>query len=408
MPNGTWHSLLYSLLPSNALKRSFTGFLCLLADTGNTINTPILAHTCELVGADSAQANVIRTREDLIAALEADGYGEAEVVELIDRHTRHLQRSEEQGQPWCEPGQLGCSSNGDAFEARSVPTLLLQGNRDALFNLTDAYWNWKYFRNAADEGVAVSVLTTEGGHMNPLANQTEGSANCGPQASTDLILSWFDFHLKGKDSELYDSIPDVCISVADTAGAENATPAGLVLDDFPVGVQMSTGGIPVRAETLSVTRLAGETAPTFLPLHEVTGDQEVLAGIPRIDRIQVIDDDAGLPGDVTAIAIIGVGIERNGQTFLVDEQVTGLVAGDYTSNPAIGEPGYLMVGIGERLQPGDRVGLMVYSSQVQFSAVSNPGALEAPNPFSLEMEGVELPVLDLATHPTARLDTTTD
>lgn len=403
VPNGTWHSLLYSLLPGNGVKRSFIGILCLLAETGSTANTPAVTRMCELVGPASAQANVIRTWADLIEMLEADGYTEAEVVELFDRHTRYLQRSAEQGQPWCEPGQLGCSSTGDAFSPRSVPTLLIQGNRDVLFNLTEAYWNWKYFRNAASEGVPVSILSTEGGHMNPLANQTEGSANCGGLVGTDIILSWFDFHLKGEESELYNSIPSVCISVADTANAETAEPAGLVLNDFPVGSQSGAGAIPVRLETIALIRTAAEILPTFVALHDVTGESEVLAGIPRLDRVQVIDGDAGLPGDITAIAHIGIGIERGGEVFLVDDQVTSLTVGDYVVNPAIGEPGFLLAGVGERLHPGDQVGLLVYSSHVQFSAVLNPGALESPNPFSLLAEGVEIPVFNLAEHPTAQL-----
>lgn len=402
VPNGTWHSLLYSLLPGDTVKRSFTGLLCLLADTGGTVNTPAVARMCELLGYGSAQANLIRTRDDLISTMEAEGYTEAEIVELFDRHTRHLQRSAEAGQPWCQPGQIGCSSNGDAFVPRSVPTLLLQGNRDVLFNLTDAYWNWGYFRAAADDGVPVSILSTEGGHMNPLANQTEGSANCGSLVGTELILSWFDFHLKGEDSGRYQSIPSVCISVADTRDAHTATPVGLVLEAFPVGSQAAaTGGVPARLESQQVSRSVPEAPPTFIAVHTVSGDAEVLAGIPRLDRATVAN--AEVPGTVTPVAIMGIGIRRGGELILVDDQVTPLVQGDYTSNPNIGESGVLLAGVGELLQPGDEVGLLVYSSHVQYSAVTNPGAADGGNRFTLTLSGLELPILDLNQHPTARL-----
>ncbi|WP_322001706.1 CocE/NonD family hydrolase [Marinobacter alexandrii] len=402
VPNGTWHSLMYSLLPGDAVKRSFTGLLCLLAETGNTVNTPAVARMCELMGPASPQANLIRTRADLIGAMEADGYTEAEVVELFDRHTRHLQRSAEQGQPWCQPGELGCSSNGDAFVPRSVPTLLLQGNRDVLFNLTDAYWNWAYFKQAADEGVPVSILSTEGGHMNPLANQTEGSANCGGLIGTDLILSWFDFHLKGEESSAYTSIPSVCISVADTQNADSAEPAGLVLQDFPVGSQPgATGGIPARLETSEVSRPAPDSPPTFVSVHTVTRENEILAGIPRIDEVTVAN--TALPGTVTPVAYLGIGIQRGSELILVDDQVTSLLEGTHTSNPNIGEQGVLLAGVGEQLQFGDEVGLLVYSSHVQYSAVSNPGAVDGNNRFDLTINGLELPILDLSSHPTARL-----
>ncbi len=403
VPNGTWHSLLYSLLPGDTVKRSFTGLLCLLADTGGTVNTPAVARMCELMGYGSAQANLIRTRTDLISAMEAEGYTEAEVVELFDRHTRHLQRSAEQGQPWCLPGEVGCSSNGEAFLPRSVPTLLLQGNRDVLFNLTDAYWNWTYFQRAAGEDTPVSVLSTEGGHMNPLANQTEGSANCGGLVGTELILDWFDFHLKGKDSPGYRRIPRVCISVADTESAHEAAPAGLILKDFPVGAQVGPGGIPATLLTAAVSHSGMETSPTFVPVHEVTGSSEVLAGVPKIDRVSVRDDDAGTPGGITAVAYFGVGIERDGELILVDDQVTPLVAGVHHANPNIGEAGFLLAGVGEQLQVGDKVGLLVFSTHVQYSAVSNPAAIDVPNPFTVEVKGLGLPILDLSRHPTARL-----
>ncbi len=402
VPNGTWHSLLYSLLPGDAVKRSFTGLLCLLADTGGTVNTPAVARMCELLGYGSAQANLIRTRAELIETMKSEGYSEAEIIEVFDSHTRHLQRVAEQGKPWCLPGQIGCTSNGNAFVPRSVPTLLLQGNRDVLFNLTDSYWNWAYFKQAANEGVPVSILTTEGGHMNPLANQTEGSANCGGLVGTDLILSWFDFHLKGQDSGTYQSTPSVCISVADTESAHTAAPAGLILDDFPVGLQrVSAGGIPARLETFELSRPTPDSPPTFVSVRTVSGEAEILVGVPRIDQVTVAN--AEVPGTVTPVAFMGIGIRRDGQLILVDDQVTPLVEGVHSANPSIGEPGVLLAGVGEQLQPGDEVGLLVYSNHVQYSAVSNPGAVDGSNRFKLILEGLELPILDLSRHPTARL-----
>lgn len=432
VPNGTWHSLMHSLLPGDASKRGFTGLLCLLADTGGVVNTPIVARMCELMGYDSAQANQIRTRSDLVGTMAADGFSEEEILNIFDRHTRYLQRQAANQQPWCTPGELGCSSTGDAFEPRAVPTLLLQGNRDVLFNLTEAYWNWKFLSEVAGEDANVTLLSTEGGHMNPLANQREGTANCGGIIGVEAVKAWFDFHLKGESSAAYRALPRVCISVADTESADTASPAGLILKDFPVGSQSGPGGIAVRQESISAEVDALAIDPVFVPLHLAQGDSQILAGAPRLDSITITDSDADLPGNVAAIAYIGIGIQRGDQLILVDDQVTTLIAGEHHSNPNIGEPGVLLNAVGERLQDGDRVGLLLYPRHIQYEPILNPasiagaeglaatvlgvelppvissldpqsGVVNPPNPYQVQAQGVELPIIDLAEHPTARL-----
>lgn len=432
VPNGTWHSLINSLLPGDAVKNGFDGLLCLLADLGGVVNTPAVARMCELLGYDSLQANTIRTRRDLIDAMTPDGFTEDEVVELFNRHVRHFELRHDRMEPWCTPGDTGCSSTGSAFIARPVPMLLLQGNRDVLFNLTEAYWNWDFYNRISGGTVPVSVLSTEGGHMNPLANQVEGSANCGALIGVDLVRAWLDFHLKGENSSAYQSIPPVCISVADTADAHNAAPAGLVLDDFPVGSQTGMGGVPARLETLTVEVPITAINPVFVPIVTIAGDNQVLAGIPSIESITVTDTDAGGLGDVTAVAYIGTGIQRGGDLILVDDQVTALVEGTHTSNPNLENDAYLLAGVGEQLQDGDQLGLLFYQRHVQYSAVINAnsvggatglvgfiagielppilsaldpvtGLLNPPNPYQIDATGVELPIIDLESHPVATL-----
>lgn len=432
VPNGTWHSLINSLLPGDAVKNSFDALLCLLADTGGVVNTPAVARMCELLGTTSLEAGNIRTRADLVDALGEDGFTEDEVIELFNRHVRHFQLREAAAEPWCTPGDTGCTSTGEAFTSRPVPFLLLQGNRDVIFNMTEAYWNWSYFNQAAGGNADVSVLTTEGAHMNPLVNQVEGSANCGQLIGVDLVKAWFDFHLKGLDTELYQSIPKVCISVADTEDAHNAAPAGLVLNDFPVGSQAAPGGVPARLDSMSVDVLATTTDFVFAPVITITGDNKILAGIPSIESITVTDTDEGDALDVTAVAYFGVGIQRGGDMILVDDQVTALVEGTHTSNPNIENAEYLLAGVGERLQDGDQVGLLFYQRHAQYSAAISAssvggatgivgfvtgvelpplltaldpvtGIVNSPNPYQVDAMGVELPIIDLDSHPDAVL-----
>lgn len=443
VPSGTWHSLINSLLPGDAVKLSFDGLLCLFADgSGPTdpgvTNTQAVTEMCNMIGYRAPQGNLIRTKDDLMAPLEAQGYDREAVLKMFDRQVRHFQRQNGVG-AWCETDRPGCTDQS-TFVARSVPTLLLQGNRDVLFHLTEAYWNYQFFNAIKDSETKVSVITNEGGHMNPLDHLFEGSADCGALVGTDVIKGWFDVHLKGERSPLIEALPNVCISVADTVNAHAAQPQGLLLDYFPAGSQPAEkGGVPVRLDTAALSVGQGPDdsylGASFLPIFTVpdtAGDNLILAGIPTIDEITV----SGVGSPLDAIAFFGVGIERsNGDRILVDAEVTGLVerAEPYTGNPNVGNDKFLLPGVGERLQPGDKVGLFFYQRHVQFSAIINGASasgvttlvqtaagtqypdpvasaineedsvLNPPNPYNVSVSGVELPVFDLRKLPVGAL-----
>jgi ABC-2 type transport system ATP-binding protein len=76
------------------------------------------------------------------------------------------------------------------------------------------------------------------------------------------------------------------------------------------------------------------------------------------------------------------------------------VLGRHTSNPNVSETRFLMPGIGERLQDGDELGLLFYQSHVQYNAVI--GA-KPPNPYTVVAKGVELPIINMTSHPTAAI-----
>lgn len=425
VPNGTWNNLLYSLLPGDGVKLGFDGLLCLLGATGGVENTPIVAALCNQVGVQNLFASTVRTRDDLVAALgrpltQPRTIDEAEVNPFFYSHsTRYFETQQAAGQPWGF-GETSAS-------LRRVPALFLQGNRDVLFNLTEAKRNADYF---AATGADVRLLSTEGGHMNPLANQIEGTANCGTVIGLDSILAWYDHWLKGVDSAAFDGIPKVCISVADTvSGQPGGTPAGLALDAMPVGSQTGAGGVPARLETATVNVGALlSSAPTFVPVTTITGSGRVLAGVPRLSSISVVGGPNVLPR--AAIALVGVGIRRNGSLILVDDQVTSFVEGLHTFNRSHQNSIIELPAIGEQLQDGDQVGLLFYEQQVQYaailSAISAPNLtnvvnvalgttlpafgsaldgslLAAPNPYDAVVTGIELPILIPAEFPGASL-----
>ncbi len=413
VPNGTWNNLLYSLLPGDAVKLGFDSLLCTLALQGNVNNTPLLANLCNLIGPTGVSAVSLRTRADLVSAATlptalprpaADG---DELLNLFYTHgTRYFEKPSRDGKPIpprdTPPVVLPAMP-------RAVPALFIQGNRDTLFNLTDAYFNYRYFKSA---GADVRLLSTEGGHMNPLALQSEGTANCGAVAGLDSILAWFDQKLKGLNSSDYQSIPQVCISVTDTpapnSAPDNASLTGLLLDDIPVGSLSGTGAVPATVASLSASvPIASANVPVFAPITSITAAQAgaVLAGIPRASRISI---SAGAGSLVTPVAYVGVGIRRGSTTILVDDEVTPFAAlppdigssdcptpplTDHCHNRSTGNSEILLPGVGEQLQVGDQVGLLFYENHVQYLPVNTVGVVGLPNPYTVTVSNPELPIV---------------
>lgn len=422
VPNGTWNNLLYSLVPGDGVKLGFDGLLCTLGLQGNVNNTPLVAALCNLVGPlGGPGAALIRTRSDLGTAvtlpttLPRPATSEQELIDFFFTHgARYFEVQENANQPW--------GFGESQAQLRAVPALFLQGNRDVLFNLTDAYFNYAYYKQAGGD---VRLLSTEGGHMNPLppAMQVEGSANCGGVVGVSAVLAWFDQKLKGVGSAAYDAIPSVCISVADTPAANtapaNAALVGVKLQDFPVGSLSGPGSVPVSVATLSTTVNPGlPNMPTFAALKTIGPSEAgaVLAGAPRIDTLTVT---SAVPVPlVTAVAYVGVGIQRGATTILVDDEVTPFAdiaptAADgggssrvHTNNRGVRNADILLPAVGERLQVGDVVGLLFYENHQQYLAVGGAGSLVGPpNPYSVTLTGVELPILIPGTYPGSSLST---
>lgn len=428
VPVGTWHDLLYSLLPGDAVKLGFDGLLCLLGvNVGGVQNTPVVAALCNQVNINNPTAFNVRSRDNLVAALnrpttQPRKVSDAELSDFFHRHGMgYFQAKQQAGQPW------GYGESQAVL--RKLPALFIQGNRDNLFNLTEAHWNQRYFQAAGGD---VRLITTEGGHMNPLAYQTEGTTDCGTVAGIPAVLAWFDQHLKGVNSDTVRAIPKVCISVADTVGAPAVTPVGLALNQVPVGSLSGRGAVPAKRASLSASVSSLATRPVFVPVTTIRGSGQVLAGIPTVASLQVTP---GLGAIQATNAFVGVGIVRAGQTILVDDQVTAFGVGSHTSNRNSRKAGpVLLPGVGERLQDGDQVGLLFYPQHIQYASVvsavgltglpglvnvvASSGGVAIPpitsslepalglfynNPYTVLATGVELPILTPGSYPGSQL-----
>jgi len=403
VPNGTWNNLVYSFMPGDAMKMSFDALLCMGASSAWTAavpntgvkNTPLIAALCNAFTGQTLQSLTNRTRTDLAAILAQPTMlprpvAATEITPFLYSHSaRYFETQQASNQPW--------GFGETTARLRAVSALFLQGNRDALFNLTEGYWNASYF---GATGADVRVLSTEGGHMNPMANQVEGPANCGKIIGITSILAWFDEKLKGVGSSDYSAIPKVCISVADTIpGQPGGTPVGLLLKTFPVGSLSGSGSVPTRAESLSVTVPPLGTTPVFAPVATISGNGRVIAGAPRIDNLTVA---RGFGAVQEAVAYVGIGIHRAGQLILVDEQVTPFVEGTHVSNRGVNNSVVLLPAVGEMLQDGDEVGLLFYPQQVQYSPI-DPSFVALPNPYTVTATGVELPILIPGQYPSSSL-----
>jgi X-Pro dipeptidyl-peptidase-like protein len=493
VPNGTWNDLIYSLLPGDAVKLGFDSLLCLLASPipevgGNVNNTPLVANVCNLVGPLGPAAVTVRTRNDMVTdaglpiALPRPARDGNELLDFFYAHSnQYFQNQTRDGavlDPRDVPGYMSADLlalpgfSGASFRpapaipspARATPisALLLQGNRDTLFNLTDSWLNYQYLRATVGAGNAAGIhlLTTEGGHMNPLALQAQGTANCGDVVGVASILSWFDYYLKGISSTTFSQIPQLCISVTPTPAA-NTAPAnnqltGLLLADgqVPMGDQSGkAGGISAKAAQITATVLVTGTAVTStgtsLPVFVSVGNPitglspipgsggatvAVLAGIPTA---QVVSISSPLSAAVTPVAYVGVGIKRGSKLILVDDQVTPFaalspasgstdcpaaltvptanyagttsytpLATDHCHNRGTNDyaAGVLLPGLGEPLENGDQLGLLFYENQVQYLPVNSGAVLTGlPNPYTVTMYDVQLPVLVPGVYPSSSL-----
>lgn len=408
VPTVTWHNLLYSLMGGDALKLSWMQSLCAFgaipsngAPRIGAVNTPAIRSMCNQVEVQPPASFMLRSRADLMAALaqpetEPRPVSEDELLGLFDAGMRYFQSQQDSGAPW--------GYGESEARLRAVPTLVVQGNRDGLFNLTEGYLNWRYFNEAGGD---VRLMSMDTGHLTPVEGQVDGSGNCGGQKAFDTLLAWFDAKLKGNANSGVQRIADVCLSVQSTVGAPLSPELAVQLSDVPVGSLAGNGALTVIGD-VDVTVDARDGRPLFVPLLRVPSDDYVIAGIPTAAAVSVLSQ----PGAVhEAVGIVGIGIVRDGRVILVDDQVSGFIEGSWSN--AGGHPQrdpVLLAGVGEVLRRGDQVGVLIYEQQNQYTTIVSPSALttlipggvasylgEVPYPHPLS--AVLTPLANAATNP---------
>lgn len=392
VPDITWHHLPYSLNPGDAIKATWSLLLVAGGEAGS--------YGPGLEGQDSPFSRGLDpyVKETLLRGITLNEFPR----DAIDWFAYHSPSY------WCglnsQPtmpysvaeselnnnltGQIEVAPPGsNTYTGQpGVDVLITQGIRDTLFNFNDAWWNYQCLSQRAESnGAEVRLLTHESGHIisgfigetpEPLYFQAPGgNFACGSLSQRDAQFAWLQEKLRGVDSAglLGEGL---CLSLADDDavyiddGDFKARRANGVQPAFYGVADVAVDNVPNGVEA-QVAHLLGQAAQ-IVPLLTVDDEQGViLAGIPQLDITlstpQMLNDEICTMGTIPtlrlgcdAIMLVGLAVQRDGGDWaLIDDQmmpVRGL--GEHVDID--------MVGIAERLLPGDTLGFWVSGYHPQY------------------------------------------
>ncbi len=253
-----------------------------------------------------------------------------------------------------------------------VKVLLTQGMIDTLFNFNEAWWNKQCLEAS---GADVSLYTHNTGHALPPVQAPDelpkdvGTCPLGVSALTGEAdqKAWFDDVLKAQDTF---ATRDICFALGaeddllylntDEVIAPGANESGYSTYDV-------VPELPVPNGVTGIGNVSGNLGVSA-PLFNVT-EEMILAGIPQIDLTissptganeQFCDSMGDNSSGCDSITFVGVGVQVDGVAnfSLVDDQILPL--------RGLGQHSVDLVGIAERLQPGDQVALLFFATHPQF------------------------------------------
>jgi cephalosporin-C deacetylase-like acetyl esterase len=296
-----------------------------------------------------------------------------------------------------------------------VHVLLSQGMRDALFNFNDAWWNYQCMRVRGGDAADVRLITHESGHILPVAPRPldlqaagGGTNDCGQHVNrAATTLAWFNEKLKGEGTVSDNTQGSVCVSLRHDPANLALRDAVLIPEDRLLAPRagsfaalIGTSGEPdyyladAGASNVPQGALAqalhaqGYQAPVAVPLFTVADAKGlILAGIPlaevTVSTPAGVNEQAqdcstpNLPSLRTgcdSIIFLGLGYKRgSGNWVLIDDQIMPVRGLGTHENVQL-------VGVGERLQQGDQLALLVYGYHPQYAgAYSRDSSIAAVN-----------------------------
>ncbi|HET7734892.1 MAG TPA: CocE/NonD family hydrolase [Nocardioidaceae bacterium] len=168
-----------------------------------------------------------------------------------------------------------------------IPTLLMQGQNDTLFNLNESVATYHALKA---QGTPVKMVWHSWGHSGgPQPGEIDlGAPDPATQYQTGRILAWFDHYLKGRNNVGTGPAFAYFRDWVDYTG--NAAPAFGTSSSFPVGTAKTytfsgtgqlTQGVPAVGSQTFTTVAAG--APTSINPFDVLGGYAPLPAVPATD-----------------------------------------------------------------------------------------------------------------------------
>ncbi len=310
------------------------------------------------------------------------------------------------------------SAQAPAEHFDQLDVLITQGMIDTLFDYNEAWWNYQCLQAA---GAHVSLYTHNGGHVLPYAQSPDAPVSDTGACPVDS-LAWFEAKLRGGPA----------VETADTCFALGTEGDFVMLDgkdviaprasqDYTVrtlqGPLPAPAGVAVPNGVVGIANISGNASVPAV-LGTIGAGGAILAGLPRLTvdvrsghgGNEQLRDGAGagdcamqsVPLRTGCDSILFVGIGRKGAGMpnhvLIDDQLTPL--------RGLGRHEVDLVGIAERLQPGDELAVVFFAEHPQFfSAMSRdvtlPGVVvtgEVGLPlFAVDADGKPVPGADADT-----------
>ncbi|MBB3047293.1 ABC-2 type transport system ATP-binding protein [Litorivivens lipolytica] len=323
VPSMTWHNLEASFAPNGVLKKAWLIAICnkVVDEDGAELSTEMELACTQVRLDDSREIEDARVTENLffdnsLASYEAD----------------------------------------PTFRMPKVDALILQGVRDTLFPMNEALKMRRYLLSGGGD---VKIIAHESGHSGVRSGAGSqgpiGQAYCGSIDAITTIRRWFDEKLYRRNSV---ALPDICVALDNRTGirVSSIAPAS---GSYRVAIPPST---TLQGISENNVRSAANEA-LFYPLGQpITQSNLILLGTP-LARVTVNagvtnDDPTPATGPNAAGIFIGVGILRNNQIYLVDDQVQPILSTDPRTDGT--QQPIELVAVAEKLEVGDRVGVLLY------------------------------------------------
>ncbi|GAA3522558.1 hypothetical protein GCM10022234_18370 [Aeromicrobium panaciterrae] len=273
IPGATWNDLSYSLSPNNTAQTSGVS----TANPGAAKLVWALGFAG--LGIANGLQNVASDPSRIVgcpnfATFVCPALVSAGVTGFVDQTTT---------------AKLRHASVGSYVSKIKIPTLLIQGQDDTLFNLNESVATYQALKK---QGVPTKLVWVNGGHSGPMApgEIDFGNPNPATQHISKRAIEWFDHYLKGSSVSTgpeFTYFRDwVSYDPAGSAAAAYATstsfPVGTATKYYlSAGKQLVTSTAAIKPDTQSFLTLAAGLPSTIDPFDVLAG---YVKGLPAIEQ----------------------------------------------------------------------------------------------------------------------------